>query len=129
MRQNGLLRRVNWIGLTAGLALIVTTGCGLLDETLAGSDKLVRSGEGGAPYLVVTITGSPMARHTLTVAETIPDSTPLPRPVLPTPDPNATPRSVASPSIAQQRAVTAAARASRPADNLVPQGSPVAASP
>ena len=115
--------------MTAGLALLITTGCGLLDDTLSGSDKLIRSGDGGAPYLVVTITGSPVARHTLTVAETIPDSTPLPRPVLPTPDPNATPRTTSSPSIAQQRAVSAASRASRPPDNLVPQGSPVAAAP
>jgi hypothetical protein len=129
MRQNRHLQRANWMGLTAGLALLVTTGCGLLDASLTGGGGLVRSGEGGAPYLVVTITGSPAARSTLTVAETIPDSTPLPRPVLPTPDPAATPRSAASPSIAQQRAVSAAARASRPGDSLVPLGSPVAASP
>jgi hypothetical protein len=46
---------------------------------------------------------------------------------LPTPDPAATPRPAASPSIAQQRAVTAGARAARPPDNLVPQGSPIPA--
>ena len=89
------------MGLTTGLALLVTTGCGLLDTSFAGGGGLVRSGGGGALYLVVTITGSPVARSTLTVADTIPDSTPLPRPVLPTPDPATTPRSAASPSSAR----------------------------
>ena len=117
------------MGITAIAALVVVTGCGILDSSLADSDKLVRSGDGGAPYLVVTISGSPVSRATLTVAETIPDSTPLPRIVPPTPDPAATPRPVASPSVAQQRAVSNGSRASRPADTVIPQGSPVAGSP
>ncbi|MCC7368352.1 MAG: hypothetical protein IT306_08015 [Chloroflexi bacterium] len=128
MRSHSLMRRAFWMSVTACLLALVTTGCALLDTGLSSAGTLTRSGDGGAPYLVVTVGGSPATTPTLTVAETIPDSTPLPTRALPTPDPNATARPVASPSLAQ-RTVSNGARASRPPDNLVPQGSPAARAP
>ncbi|MGE3267968.1 MAG: hypothetical protein AB7P40_04425 [Chloroflexota bacterium] len=127
-QQSPLIRRSLWISMTAGLALLVTTGCALLDSATGSQSTPSKSGDGSGAYLVVTVGGSPAVTATLTVAETIPDSTPLPRIVLPTRDPSTPARPVASPSISRGGS-TAAARASRPVDSAVPVGSPVAATP
>jgi hypothetical protein len=128
MQHSSLTRRAVWMTLSAA-ALLISAGCGVLDMgTIPTTGEPKRSGDGGAPYLVVTVGGSAAVNPTPSVAETIPESTPLPRIQLPTPDPNATPRPVASPSI-NLRGGTPAQRAVRPSDNLVPLASPVAASP
>ena len=116
------------MGATAGLALLATTGCAILDTSTTSSSSTPRSGEVGGPYLVVTVGGSPVATATLTVAETIPDSTPLPRIDSPTRDPAATARPVSSPSLSRGGA-SAAARAARPPDSVAPIGSPAARAP
>ena len=96
-------------------------GLGPIDE----SSSAVHSVDPNVPFVVVTVGGVPAATPTLAVAETIPDSTPLPRIDPPTRDPAAPTRSVASPSAS--RGASAAARAARPPDNLLPSGSPVPA--
>jgi len=122
------MRRTVWMTVTAFAALLVSTGCAMLGLEEQPAVEPTPRPEGGAPYLVVTVGGAAAVNPTLSVAETIPESTPLPRIQLPAPDPNATPRAVASPSL-NLRGGTPAQRASRPPDMLNPPASPVAASP
>jgi hypothetical protein len=125
------------ISLLAGAALLLSTGCAMLDPVLSGlsvGGARVHTVDPNAPIVVVTMGGVPVATPTaIGVAETIPDSTPLPKIVLPTRDAAATPRAAASPSLngVNSRGGSAAQQAARPPDASVPtsQPSPVPGSP
>ncbi|MFN8634821.1 MAG: hypothetical protein U0893_13270 [Chloroflexota bacterium] len=116
----------------AVLLLLVSTGCAMLNPSGSSSSEQTYSVDPSQPFVVVTVGGSPVATPTSGgVAETVPESTPLPRIVLPTPDPaNApTPRPVASPSLSRggQASAQAAAQAQRGAANPAAASSPAAA--
>jgi len=124
------------MALLAGAALLVSTGCAMLDPVLSGlsvGGARVHTADPNAPIVVVTMGGVPVSTPTaIGAAETIPDSTPLPKIVLPTPNPAATPRPAASPSInGVNRGGSAAQQAARPPDASIPtaQASPVPGSP
>jgi hypothetical protein len=85
----------------AGLVLLLTTGCTLLSTATGGSSDAVHSVDPNVPFVVVTVGGLPPGTPTLPVAETIPESMPLPRIALPTRDPAATAKPVASPSLSR----------------------------
>jgi hypothetical protein len=109
----------------AGVALLLNTGCSLLGPVVGDSTgSSVHSVDPSVPFVVVTVGGLPAATPTLAVAETIPDSTPLPRLDLPTRDPAATPRPAASPSLSRS---APAAQAGRPPDSPGAASSPVPA--
>ena len=93
-----------WLSLLAGSALLLGTGCSALGLSGDSSEPAIHTVDPNVPFVVVTVGGSPGATAPLSVAETIPDSTPLPRIALPTPAPNANSRTPA-----------AAARAAPPA--------------
>jgi hypothetical protein len=103
--------------LVAGLGLLaLTSGCGVLDFASSPNPTPTREGE-AAPSIVVTVGGPAIVTATTGVAPTIPDSTPLPRPDLPTRDPAA----AAAPAAPTPRpAVSAAARAAQPPPMAVP---------
>jgi hypothetical protein len=113
--------------LLAAVLLLASTGCSMLNVGGAGSGGQTYSVDPSQPFVVVTVGGSPAATPTSSVAETIPESTPLPRIALPTPDPAnpPTPRPVASPSLS--RGGQASAQAARAQSNPAPAASPVAA--
>lgn len=100
---------------------------------LTGAGARVHTIDPSTPFVVVTVGGVLASTPTPQgVAPTIPDSTPLPKIVLPTPDPAATPRPAASPSInGVNRGGSAAQQAARPPDALIPTppAPPVPASP
>jgi hypothetical protein len=111
--------------LAAVVVLLLTTGCALLDVSKPSTEPPVHTVDPDGPFLVVTVGGSPAATATPGVAETIPESTPLPRIDPPTRDPAATARPVASPSL--NRAASAAAQAARPPSVAPPAASPTPA--
>ena len=124
------------ISLLAGATLLLSTGCAMLDPVLSGlsiTGARVHTADPNAPIVVVTMGGVPVATPTpLGAASTIPDSTPLPRIVLPTPNPAATPRPAASPSLnGVNRGGSTAQQAARPPDAGIPTqvSSPVPGSP
>jgi hypothetical protein len=124
------------ISLLAGAALLVSTGCAMLDPVLSGlsvGGARVHTADPNAPIVVVTMGGVPVSTPTpIGAAATIPDSTPLPKIVLPTRDPAVTPRPAASPSLnGVNRGGSAAQQAARPPDASIPtsQPSPVPGSP
>jgi hypothetical protein len=82
----------------------------------------VHSVDPNVPFVVVTVGGSPAATPTMAVAETIPDSTPLPRIDPPTRDPAAA-RPASSPGA--NGGPPAAARAARPPESNRQAGTPV----
>ena len=90
---------MGWLSALAGVALLLSTGCSALGLATASADTPVHSVDPNVPFVVVTVGGSPAATATAGVAETIPESTPLPRLDPPTRDPSATSRPVASPSL------------------------------
>jgi hypothetical protein len=107
------------MSLLAGVLLLVGTGCSVLTPLVAGAGGQVHSVDPAAPFVVVTVGGVAQATATpVGVAPTIPDSTPLPKVDLPTPDAAATPRPVASPSL--NRGASAAAQSARPPDAGIP---------
>ena len=109
----------------AAASLLLSSGCAMLGLTPSDQSGTVHSVDPNVPFVVVTVGGSPAATATLTVAETIPDSTPLPRIDPPTRDPAAPTRPVASPSA--NRAPPAAAQAARPPSITNPASSPAPA--
>jgi hypothetical protein len=102
--------------------LLLATGCSLVSPSASISGDAVYTVDPNTPFVVVTVGGSPAAKATEGVAATIPDSTPLPRLDLPTPDPAAPTRPVASPSLSQGG--SAASRAARQPGNAVHAGTP-----
>src|SRR3954468_22437789 len=105
------------LSVLVGAALLLNTGCAVLAPLVPGAAP-VHTVDPNAPFVVVTMGGVPAATPTAQgVAETIPDSTPLPRLQAPARDP-ATPRPVASPSLTRTGA--AASQAVRPPDASIP---------
>jgi hypothetical protein len=69
----------------AGIAPLASTGCPLLGgEATDATSASVHSIDPNVPFVVVTVGGSLAVTATPAVAETVPDSTPLPRIDLPT---------------------------------------------
>lgn len=116
---------MRWLTSAVAATLLLGTGCSLLDPLETATSEAVHTVDPNVPFVVVTVGGSPVPTTTPGVAETIPDSTPLPRIELPGRDPAATARPVASPSL--NRAATSASQRARPAAAPPPSGSPAPA--
>lgn len=110
------IHRARLLGTALGI-LLLASGCGLLSSSpLMGATPTLPAEPG--PAIVVTVGGVPAFTPTPAVAATIPDSTPLPRIDLPTPDPASV---TASPAASAGRSgVSAAARAAQPPPMSVP---------
>ncbi len=91
------------LGLLAGVALFLSTGCAALG---LGSDPPkadTYSVDPGTQFVVVTLGGSPVPTAGVGVAPTIPESTPMPRTELPARDSSSSAgaRPAASPALSR----------------------------
>jgi hypothetical protein len=95
--------RLGALGLLAGTALFMSTGCAALGLSKDPSKADSYSVDPGTQFVVVTLGGSPVPTSGPGVAPTIPESTPVPRIELPARDASSTAgaRPAASPALSR----------------------------